>query len=517
MANEEEEGLISGSPSTLKDNAPVLIRYRASKAFTLITVCLALFTDSFIYGVLVPVFPFSLEDRCDVDPDRVQLWTSALFAAFGIAILLGSPGCGWLADHTTSRRAPLLSALPILVLATIMIGVGRNPWIFFFSMLLHGFGTAVTWTVGLALTRDTAGKDQVGQWMGTALSSSSFGLIISPLLGGIVYNQAGIWGPLGMIFALIVLNIFTITSMIERHVAQSYMIDPRSDVEGTRGYGTLQDPHDAKNHSTDCPNSNLTPDMKTSSVACDCDALDTSSSKSTPEPTKPLTPPMLLLLRMPRVLTGVFGVFTQFGILASFDAFLPLFVSHLFHWSSLGAGLIFLNIAIPALLGPLAGRISDRYGPRRVALVGCVLTAPPLFCIRFVDRDEKAQIVLLCVLLVLAGLSLTLIISPLAADLSFAVDQKELDSPGCFGDAGAYAQAYALFNCSMAAATVVGPLLAGGLNHSFGAGGVSLALAAWCVLAAVPVFFFVGDGVQAPPARDIEQPVPRRLSFSRPA
>lgn len=86
-----------------------------------------------------------------------------------------------------------------------------------------------------------------------------------------------------------------------------------------------------------------------------------------------------------------------------------------------------------------------------------------------------------------SGLFLTLIISPLAADLSFAVDQMEADEPGCFGEKGAYAQAYALFNCSMAAATVVGPLLSGGIQDRFGAPGVSLVMGLWCLSAALPV------------------------------
>lgn len=79
-------------------------------------------------------------------------------------------------------------------------------------------------------------------------------------------------------------------------------------------------------------------------------------------------------------------------------------------------------------------------------------------------------------MLICAGIFLTLIISPLAADLSFAVDQMELEDPGCFGEKGAYAQAYALFNCSMAAASVVGPLLVGSIQARYGAPGVSLAV-----------------------------------------
>lgn len=319
--------------------------------------------------------------------------------------------------------------------------------------------------------------------MGTALSSSSVGLIISPLLGGIVFDATGIWGVLGMMIGLIVLNVFFITGMVERRVAERYdIIDADADDAGEQ-YGTFPVFEDAVFERT----------KSSGSAEVDAGSIDTSNGFTSfgdlagrqaeaDDAKKPLTPPMLLLLRSPRVLAGVYGVFTQFGMLASFDAFLPLFVEGRFGWGSLGAGLIFLNIAIPALLGPLAGKISDRYGPRRVALVGCIFTAPPLFLLRLVDENTRQQIILLCALLVVAGVFLTLIISPLAADISFAVDEMEIKDPGCFGDKGAYAQAYALFNCSMAAACVVGPLLTGALEQRYGAAGVSLMVCATCSL-----------------------------------
>lgn len=63
----------------------------------------------------------------------------------------------------------------------------------------------------------------------------------------------------------------------------------------------------------------------------------------------------------------------------------------------------------------------------------------------------------------------------------------EAEAPGVFGPQGAYAQAYSLFNCAMAAATVVGPILAGGVQDRYGAPTVAWVLGVWCASAAVPV------------------------------
>lgn len=281
---------------------------------------------------------------------------------------------------------PLLLGLPILAIATALLGAGKNAWILLLSRVLQGSSTAITWTVGLALTVDTVGKDEVGQWMGTALSSSSIGLIVSPLLGGVVYDKAGLWGVLGMMIGLIALNIILISSMIEKHTAEKYYTD------GHQPHGNSYDTF-ASTTTTD----------GTAPVNSAAILEDNSSIHSKRSSTK-TTPPLLRLIRSPRVLAGAYGVFTQFGLLASFDAFLPLFVQRRFGWGSLGAGLIFLNIAIPALAGPFAGRISDKYGARKVATLGCLLTVPPLCCLRLVGRvGSSDQVVLLCGLLVLIG------------------------------------------------------------------------------------------------------------------
>lgn len=226
--------------------------------------------------------------------------------------------------------------------------------------------------------------------MGTALSSSSIGLVVSPLLGGIVYASSGLWGVLGMMIGLITLNVVLISSMIEKHRAEQYYVEQKPDSdEGQPIYSTFTTPRTQPD---------IRSDSRTDSSS-EADSLESTNGKGQN------IPPLLRLIRNPRILAGAYGVFTQFGLLASFDAFLPLFVQRRFGWGSLGAGLIFLTIAIPALTGPLAGRISDRYGPRRVALAGCLLTTPPLVCLRFIGYDSKEQIILLCVLLVLIGKS----------------------------------------------------------------------------------------------------------------
>lgn len=84
------------------------------------------------------------------------------------------------------------------------------------------------------------------------------------------------------------------------------------------------------------------------------------------------------------------------------------------------------------------------------------------------------------------GFTLILIVSPVAADLSVVVEEKEKADPNIFGPGGAYAQAFALFNCSMAAATLLGPVAAGALRERYGWDVMSTALGVLSISGAIP-------------------------------
>lgn len=66
----------------------------------------------------------------------------------------------------------------------------------------------------------------------------------------------------------------------------------------------------------------------------------------------------------------------------------------------------------------------------------------------------------------------------------------ERKNPSIFGRSGAYGQAFALFNCAMALATIFGPLWAGFIATKFGWNVVTWTLAILCASGAVPVVGF---------------------------
>lgn len=63
---------------------------RASKGFATFVVCLAVFTDTLIYGLVIPVLPFSLSKRAGLRHEEIQRWNSLLLSIYGAAIAVGS-------------------------------------------------------------------------------------------------------------------------------------------------------------------------------------------------------------------------------------------------------------------------------------------------------------------------------------------------------------------------------------------------------------------------------------------
>ncbi|KAL8785682.1 MAG: hypothetical protein Q9213_003241 [Squamulea squamosa] len=470
--------------------SPWLLEFRSSNGFILATVCVAIFTDAFLYGVVVPVLPFSLRERSGVPEDQVQWWNSFIFAVFGGAILIGSPICGWVADRTSERSISFYTGLIVLGAATVLFGLAKASWVLLISRLLQGLSAAITYTVGLALLVDTVGRDNIGQWMGTALSSSSFGLIVSPLLGGIVYAKAGYMSVFAMALALIIFDIMMRLIMIEKKKAAQYKpLDALTPKNGFYGTFTHEQPSEHE------PSNGTMEPNQASDDSRDTPLLSNDPQKTLPKQSR--MPTILVLLGIPRLLAAIYGIFVNVAILAAFDGVLPLYVKKIFGWNSLEAGLIFLCLAIPALSGPLVGRFCDKVGPRWIAVAGCSLTAPPLVLLRLINHDTMEQKILLCALLVCCGFTLILIVSPVAADLSAVVEEKERTDPNAFGPGGAYAQAFALFNCAMAAATLFGPVVAGAIVERHGWGAMTAAMGAFAFSGAVPAFFYTGGWIFA--------------------
>ncbi|KAL8795384.1 MAG: hypothetical protein Q9195_002125 [Heterodermia aff. obscurata] len=203
-------------------------------------------------------------------------------------------------------------------------------------------------------------------------------------------------------------------------------------------------------------------------------------------------PTTSILLRSKRLMTSVFGVFVYMTIAGSFDAVLAQFVKRTFDFDSFGAGLIFIALSAPAIFGIAYGNLSDRYGPRHIALIGFTVAALALALPIMITHKSTAQIAILSILLVLIGVGLNLILTPLSADMFYEAAILEEENANVFGEAGSYAQVYSLFCAALGLAVAVGPAWSGLLYEKTSWGVTMLTLVLLCLLGSVPVFLYTG-------------------------
>ncbi|CAO2651069.1 Nn.00g093660.m01.CDS01 [Neocucurbitaria sp. VM-36] len=444
---------------------------RSSKSLILFTICTAMFSDGFTYGIVTPVIPFLLQDENLLIHNNVQLTTSLLIAAFSMADFFGAPLCAWYVDRTQSRRLPWYFGIVLITTGSLLFGLSSNIAMLMCSRVLHGLSSSILYTVGLAVLVDTIGKDEVGQWMGTAMSCNNVGIIISPLLGGIVYDKVGKMAVFAIMLGLGAIDI----------VLRLLMKEPRREtrvfMKSANSSGSLETNHEEEKEKTPQVSITAFPSIRESEPS----SISNLSKSSR-------LPGILALLRQPRLLAAMFGVFINETVIASLCATLPLFVHSTFHWTALPAGLIFLCIAIPTFGGPLAGALSDRFGARWIAVAGFALTAPMLVLLRLVQQDSLEHKVLLCALLTLAGAALTLFLAPLGAECSFVAEDTS-EEMGC----DLYASSFSLMNCSLASAGLLGPLAAGGLMDAMGWKWMTVVLGCFCAMGIVPCALVTGN------------------------
>jgi hypothetical protein len=158
---------------------PAGLRWRSNTIFIISTVAVGLFTDLFLYGLIVPVLPFMLRQRVGLPEDQIQSHVSGLLAAYAGASVLGSPLAGYLADKVSTRQSPFLGGLLALLLATILLFVGRSVAVLTIARVFQGVSAAMVWTIGLALCLETVGPENLGKTIGSVRKERSFHSVYS--------------------------------------------------------------------------------------------------------------------------------------------------------------------------------------------------------------------------------------------------------------------------------------------------------------------------------------------------
>ncbi|KAF2273562.1 MFS general substrate transporter [Westerdykella ornata] len=433
---------------TFTSSIPVGLPWRSSTLFVCTTVGLAAFTDMFLYGIIVPVLPFMLQDRIHIPDSKFQSTISMLLAVNAGASCLASPITGVLADKlVSSRQLPFLLGLAMQLLSTILLAVGQSVPVLVIARFLQGAAGGVVWTIGMTLLVETVGQQNLGKTIGTIFSFCSVATLFAPIVGGLLYEKAEYKAVFGLGIALLVVDFIMRVLMIEKRVAAKYM-----DVDD-------EDEDETSSPSSSSPSNTDEPDEQTSLLPPSRSRSRSPSHPSPyklPQPTNPLTTtfPLLLTLLFPPLPVALLFSFVQAFLIGAFDATVPLVASASFSFTSLSAGLLFFPLGFADFfLSPVFGAAVDTFGTRPLAVAGFSFLALALATLGlpFMDPIKGSigrgmQILFYAVLLAANGVGMAVINSTSIVESGRLLEAYFEENRDVFGGVAAppYAQLYGL-------------------------------------------------------------------------
>ena len=319
-----------------------------------------------------------------------------------------------------------------MLAATLLFFLGQTVAVLIVARILQGVSAAVVWTIGLALLLDTVGPDKLGLTIGSIFGFISIGELAAPVLGGVVYDKAGYAAVFSMGFALLGLDFIMRFLIIEKKVARRY------DTAPDEHQSNLGDEANGDDEAGDGE-----PNEEDPLIGNGKEESKWKITKEQPKWIRKL--PILYCLGDSRLIVAELVAFMQATLLSAFDATIPTQANALFGFDSLKAGLLFTPLVLPYLvLGPVAGKLVDKFGPKPAAVIGFAFEVPALILLRVPRAGGTAQIAIYCVIVALNGVGLAAIGSPSIVEASYVCDGYFNANKDFFGGEGPYAQLYAI-------------------------------------------------------------------------
>jgi MFS transporter, DHA1 family, solute carrier family 18 (vesicular amine transporter), member 1/2 len=288
------------------------------------------------------------------------------------------------------RRAPLVGGLLALAVATLFFAFATSLTWLFAARLVQGAADAVTWVVGFALIADLYGSEERGRVMGMVMAGTNFAFMFGPTLGGWLYEAGGIRLP------------FLVVSGLA--------------LAGAAAFLWLELPRQRADREV---------------VA------------------------ILQVLGDPAVAACAAAVVAASATISMLEPVLPLFLSATLGIGPARIGLIFgLGAVVSTVLHPIYGRLVDRWGGRRLTMIGLVLVACTLPILSRTWSYESAV-----VFYALEAATVALVITPSLAYMAEATSKA---------GAGSFGVGYGLYNMAWGAGLLFGPALGGFLFERMG-------------------------------------------------
>ena len=156
---------------------------RSARLKVLGVVTYALFMDYLIYGLIVPLMPYSPAGA--ISEQNISL----LYGCYAVGVLAATPVFGLLGERIGYRKTMVLGALLSAVAVLLFLLAPGLAWLLL-ARCCQGAAAAATWTIGLALIAEHYTEHRVRK-MGYALAGGTAGSLVGPILGGSFYELGG--------------------------------------------------------------------------------------------------------------------------------------------------------------------------------------------------------------------------------------------------------------------------------------------------------------------------------------
>jgi DHA1 family solute carrier family 18 vesicular amine transporter 1/2 len=143
----------------------------------------SLFLDFLLYGML---FPLAAHSPAGVKGEG-QL--ALLYGVYAISVLLVTPVFGYLGDRIGGRSTMICGAA-LAVCAVTLLGLAPNLLLLLLGKVCQGAASAGLWTWGLAVIAENYVEKRVVM-LGYAFTGGTFGSVIGPVAGGVLYHAGG--------------------------------------------------------------------------------------------------------------------------------------------------------------------------------------------------------------------------------------------------------------------------------------------------------------------------------------
>ena len=379
--------------------------------WTLAAMCFALFMvmlDNTVVNVALP----SIQDDLHTSIAGLEWTVNAYTLAFGVLLVTG----GRLGDIFGRRRIFLMGVV-LFAGSSLFIGFSQSSAWLISGRALQGVGAALMMPATLSIITNAFPPHERGKAIGTWAGVSALALAIGPVLGGLLVEHVS-WQSIFFINLPVAIGAIVVTLFATRESRDETVV-PKVDVAGiaaiTVGLTALTLALvEAAGWGWGSPR------------IIALFALAAAGLVAFVRIEQRVKVPMVdfsFFGSRTFLGTNIVAFIVSFAMLGMFF-FLTLYMQNILRYSPLEAGVRFLPTTLMVVIvAPIAGRLTDKIGPRPLITAGLTLVASSLLWQSFLTPTSGFDFLLPG--FVLMGIGIALVMSPMSTAAMNAVDQSK--------------------------------------------------------------------------------------------